>query len=772
MAGARAASGLPWDVACGARSEAFSGACTYGTVAQQRHSPMLPELMTWDVARTKAEETLKRMSGDQKTSLLQGIGWATTQWWYDLQKWFYVGNTPAIPELGLPSLNMQDASDGFRTYWTELKGTATVWPSILALAATWDPVAVQDFGVALGKEFAGKGANVVLGPGVQVQRVARCGRSFEYLAGDDPFLGAMLTKAYVRGVQSQGVLAIVKHWVFNSQETNRGGENAENSVVDNKTARELYFPPFAAAIEAGVGGAMCSYNKVDGKYSCSNSHMLKDVLKGELGFQGFVQSDWWALHEPSFLEGLDQEMPGKGPELFLSAENTSEHPERLNDAVLRILAAIYKVNLPETSSCSPPNCTEWFKRDVASASHAALAKSLTVDSVVLLKNEDQLLPINKTTVRKIAIIGSVAVSDSYDPAGVGQGMGMSWFSGDYYSGGGSGHMTGNVIKTLDGLSARATLEGISVIASPTDNITEATEAAREADIAIVVVGATSGESVDRPNLQLERGGDELIANVASVSPKTVVLMQVCGAVLMPWRQNVSSILTMFLGGQETGSAWASVLFGDASPSGRLPIMMPETEADSIPPSENETIVYSEGLATSYRNTDFKAAFPFGHGLSYTDFRYSTPEAVECPYHHQLTSSPILCIKATVENVGARPSRTVAQLYLEFPPEAGQPVAILKGFQKTTILQPGASTDVLFPLSEKELSYWNSGSWTRVKHVTAYLAESSWNKFDSVQLEIPAASTFDAGVTTTHPLSFSSSMRACWPVLLLGLSVKF
>jgi len=749
MAGPRAASGLPWDVACAA--ESYAGACAYGTGARERHSPLLPKLLSWEDSISKAEATLKLMSQEQKTSLLQGTGWEPTKWWFDLPKYFYVGNTPAMPEIGLPSLNMQDATDGFRTYWTELSGTITVWPSILAMAATWDPIAVQDFAVAVGQEFREKGANVILGPGVQVQRVARCGRSFEYFSGDDPYLGSELTRAYVKGVQSQGVLGIVKHWVFNSQETRKG---EENSVVDNKTAHELYFPPFVAAIEAGVGGAMCSYNKVDGQYSCSNSYILNDVLKGELGFQGFVQSDWWAVHEPSFVQGLDQEMPGQATELFLSPSNTSQHPQRVDEAATRILAAMYKVNLHETSSCSPPNCSEWFVRNVTTSSHKALTKSLATDSIVLLKNEESLLPISKS-VKRIAIIGSVADSESYDPAGATQGLGLQWWSGDYYSGGGSGHLTGNVTSALQGLSARAALEGIEVIASASDNLTAAEEAARQADLAIVVVGATSGESVDRPNLTLDRQGDDLVAAVAAISgTKTIVLMQICGAVLMPWRGSVGSILSLFLGGEATGQSWAAVLFGDVSPSGRLPLMMPETEADSIPPSSEDNVVYSEGLATSYRNTSWKAAYPFGHGLSYSQFRYSTPKVVECPYKH-FTSSPVLCIKSTVENIGSRPSRTVPQLYLEFPPEAEQPVAILKGFQKTAILQPQDSADVVFPLTERDLSFWKGG-WKRVNRATAHLALSSANFLDSGLIELPEQTTT---TVSSPPLSLSHSWKA-------------
>jgi len=768
--GPRAASGVPWEVACMAEAQENQtlGACTFGVAAWQNvPAPLLPELMPWEDARAKAQETLERMSLEQKTGLLQGIGWTETQWWFELARDWYVGNSPAYPELGVPSLNMQDASDGFRTYWSDLRGTVTVWPSILAMAATWDPVAVQDFAVAVGKEFAGKGANVILGPGVQVQRVARNGRSFEYLAGEDPYLGAHLTKAYVKGVQSQGVMAVMKHFVFNSQETNRG---TSNSVVDNKTARELYFPPFEAAIEAGVGAAMCSYNRVDGEFACSNQRLLNDILKEEMGFQGFVQSDWWAVHQPSLMQGLDQEMPGAAPELFLSHANVSQHPERVDEAAGRILAAIYKTELPRTSSCAPPNCSAWMQRTVTSSSHKALAKKLAADSVVMLKNGP--LPIDKS-IRKLAVIGSVAIAESYDPSGVGQGQGQSWHSGDFYSGGGSGHLTGFLETPLDAILARARLEGIEVIQSPSDNVTEAQAAAAKADLALIFAGATSGESVDRADLNLANGANELIASVAEVSNKTAVLLQICGSVVMPWHQNVSSILAMFLGGEGTAHAWASLLFGDASPSGRLPVMVPETEADTIPPSEEATIEYSEGLATSYRNPGFRAAYPFGHGLSYSQFRFSSEaKVVDCPYELQRSSStPLLaCVKAFVQNTGARPARTVPQLYLDFPAEAGQTAPILKGFQKTSLLQPGATAPLLFPLTARDLSYYSESSerWVQVAMATAIIADSAADRTGpTVVIDLQQTTQQPSSTTTgaTSELSGASALSLSLSALL-------
>ena len=243
------------------------------------------------------------MSMQEKASLMLGIGWKAGE----LDKWWYVGNTPAVARLGVPTLRMQDAAGGFRTYWTPLVGTVTCWPSLLSMAATFDTNIVHQFAVALGVEFAAKGANAILGPSVNVHRVARNGRNFEYLSGEDPYLGSRLTEAYVSGVQSQGVMAVLKHWVLNSQETNR---NSESSVVDAKTAWELYYPPFEAGVRAGASGVMCSYNRVGGDFSCEHEPTLKADLKGAMGFRGFVQSDWDATHSTSAADrGLDMEMP-------------------------------------------------------------------------------------------------------------------------------------------------------------------------------------------------------------------------------------------------------------------------------------------------------------------------------------------------------------------------------------------------------------------------------------------------------------------------------
>jgi beta-glucosidase len=693
------------------------------------------------------------MRDEEKYLMMRGIGWHKNGWW-DRKAWWYVGNTAAVPRLDIPSLNMQDASAGFSPLWSEVIGTMTSWPSLLSLAATWDPNVVRTYSRALAGEFLHKGVNVILGPSINVHRVARGGRNFEYLSGEDPYLGARLAEAYVQGVQSQGVMAVAKHWIFNEQETHR---DSESSVVDEKTAWELYYPPFWSAVEAGVSAVMCSYNRIDGEYSCENAEQL-GLLREKLGFRGFVQSDWWATHSTSVSQGLDQDMPGigdYGPGMGFPNTSTWFDPERLkrqrsedvDRSVRRILASIYRIRL--ANPCRPPGCGHWYRRNVTAPAHVALARSVAAESVVLLRNEGLLPLAASEELRTIAVIGAAAAAQSFDPHGEGQG-GKLWWQGDYYSGGGSGHVPAKpagVVTALDGIRRRAARDGIEVLSSPTNNIKGAMRVARRADVAIVVAGSTSGESRDRESLALDGNADHLIAAVAKQAKHVIVLLQVPGAVLMPWKLAVDAILVMFLGGQETGNAWGDVLFGDHAPSGRLPIMMPETEADTVSPSTGASVVYSEGLETSYRNKRFAAAFPFGHGLTYTTFEYKTPTVIEAEAFdvdggrdllgddssgssgsgpRPVRAQKHINVCCPVRNTGGMAGKAVVQLYLELPPSAGHPAPLLKGFAKTSLLFPGDSETVTFKLTPRDLSYYDvdRGSWVMADEAVAHIGASS------------------------------------------------
>jgi len=756
-----------WDVYCkaeqmpaGSPEAYYDGICTFGeeVPASSLRRRRLKYPLTWEEARRKAQLTLQQMTPAEKYSLMQGQGW---EWpeaggWWDLKKWWYVGNTPAVERLGIPNLNMQDSAGGFRPYWHELVGTVTGWPSQLSLAACWDPDLVRQYSSALAEEFKLKGANVVLGPSVNVHRVARNGRNFEYLSGEDPYLGAKLAEPWVEGMQSKGVMAVVKHWIFNEQETHRG---SEDSQVDEKTSWEVYYPPFEAAVNAGVAAAMCSYNRVNGVHSCHSAEQLT-VLKQVMGFQGFVQSDWWALHGMSVKEGCDQDMPGIAdagignpanctPEYqppcsnatWYSPQMLSKQPQELIDeAVTRILSAMFHLDIQ--SSCAPPNCKDWFLKNVTTPQHSALARFIAAESVVLLKNADDVLPIGKRKpVRRIAVIGAAAVAKPYDPNGVGQGKG-EWNMGDDYSGGGSGHIAlSNVVNPLQAITERAKKEKMEVVSSTTNTTSDATKAAEDADL-ILVVGACFGkEMADRPDLNLWDNADDIIAALvkAGHGPKMVVLMQVPGAVLTPWRHKVAGILMMFPGGQATGLAWSDILFGDRPPSGRLPVMMPASEEDVIEPGTGKTVAYSEGMKTSYRNPDFAAAYPFGHGLTYTRFEYLDATFEECG-----EEGGIVCIRCPVRNAGAMAARAVPQLYVEMPPEAGHPTYILKGFHKTSVLPPEASQDVVFRLTARDLSYYDeaSHSWQQASSVTALVGESSRDIRLRLPVQVQGTSSFN------------------------------
>jgi len=642
-----------------------------------------------------------------------------------------------MPHLGIPSLKMQDGGAGFHLKFSGGLGTMTCWPSLLALAATWDPALAREYAAALGEEFAGKGANGMLGPSLDVHRVARNGRNFEYLSGEDPYLGARLAEAYVQGLQSRGVFAVVKHWIFNSQETNRENSSSE---VDERTAWELYYPPFEAAVDAGASAVMCAYNKVNGRYACENSQQLQDVLRRRMGFQGFVQSDWWATQSLSIKEGLDQEMPGEGTHVYFDDLDgiSRKSPAAVDAAVARILAVIYRMRLGETNECTPPHCMEAMMRNVTSASHSELAARVATESIVMLRNEDAALPLkprDQGGPGSILVVGDASVARPFDSEAAAQGE-DAWAVGDYYSGGGSGHVVARrFVSPLDGIRSRAQQEGIRVISSPTNNVSEAVFASKLVDVIIVVVATTSGESKDRENLSLDGEADSLIEALSAVAlhRKIIVLMQIPGAVLTPWRQSVHAILAMFLGGQETGLAWGTVLFGDGSPGGRLPVMMPATEADTIQPSLSSLVKYDEGLKTSYRRPSFKNAYPFGHGLSYSKFAYGPLRTRACGGGAE--SQALACLEARVSNVGASAARTTVQLYATFPKVAGYKTAILKGFAKTDLLQGGESQVVAFALTRRDLSYFEASvrNWQLVDEVIASIGESSEDLRQSVSV---------------------------------------
>lgn len=649
--------------------------------------PPLP----WTTAHELAMAKLSEMTREEKNLLIKAYTPDADN--------VYVGNVPGVPRVGIPSLNMADAGQGFRVQKTEYVGTATSWPSGLAMGATWNPDLLLELGEALGSEFRGKGANVILGPGLEVQRVARDGRGFEYISGDDPVLGAKLGAKYVEGVQSMGVMAVLKHFALHHQQENN---KKESSYIDAKINWELYYPPFEAAIEAGAVAVMSAYSKVNGTWAAENADLLRRDLKGELGFQGLVMSDWGGFNgeNAAWHAGCDVDMWASFTHIGQDAVPSQVSEDDINDSVGRILASMYRVHLFESDGCTPPDCDSKIKANVTSEDHTKLSLKAAKESIVLLKNDELVLPLDPSKVKTIALVGSAA-----DAPGIITIDYPSYpFPGDFYAGGGSGHVqTDRFVTPRAGIEAVATSIGVEVLVSASNDIEAAIAQARLADVTIISVGTSSTEDEDRASLDLDDNANKFISAVSKEAKSSVVIVQSPGAFLTPWRDDVQAIAALFLGGQETGHAWGDMLFGKDAPSGRLPIMMPATQDDQITPTSEMNIVYTEGLHTSYRNTEFKAAFSFGHGLTYTTFEFTNSSLLNV---RDFGHSDDLDISLNVKNVGVVAARAVPQLYVEFSPVANQPVPLLKSFHKTSILRAGEMESVMFHLSRRDRSYWS------------------------------------------------------------------
>eukprot|EP00927_Polykrikos_kofoidii_P050219 TRINITY_DN44141_c0_g1_i1.p1 TRINITY_DN44141_c0_g1~~TRINITY_DN44141_c0_g1_i1.p1 ORF type:complete len:812 (-),score=142.10 TRINITY_DN44141_c0_g1_i1:294-2660(-) len=674
--------------------------CTAGTLIAPAPSPPTPAPkplapLSWEEAKSLAASKLAEMTREEKNLMIKAYG--------PSRGLAYVGNIPGVPRVGIPSLNMQDAGQGFRVDQKDLVGTATSWPSGLAMGATWNAELVREVGVALGEEFRGKGANVILGPGLEVMRVARDGRAFEYISGEDPVLGAKLGAKYVEGVHSQGVMAVLKHFALHHQQENN---KQQSSNADARTTMELYYPPFEAGVQAGAVSVMSAYNKVNETWAAENDQLLRRDLKDRLGFEGFVMSDWGGFNgeESAWHNGCDMDMWASFTQIGQHANPALVSEADIDNSVSRILAAMYKVNLLNSSTCTPPGCDSRMRADVR-GDHEQLSLAAAIESIVLLKNEGDVLPLRSDRVKRIAVVGGAA-----DAPGI---ITIDYpgypFPGDYYAGGGSGHVqTHRTVTPLTGIKAAAQAAGIEVVSSPSNDVGAALAIIGDADVTIISLGTSSTEDVDRSSLSLDDGADDFVAAVAAQAKATVVLAQSPGPFLTPWRSEVDGIAALFLGGQETGHAWGSVLFGQESPSGRLPVTLPARNVDQIPPTSQLTIDYAEGLATGYRG-QMEVAFPFGHGLSYSRFQLDDAKLTDC----DAPAGGDVCITVALANVGAVPARAVPQLYLEFPDEAKEPAPLLKAFEKTELLAPGESLRVAFRLTSRDMSHWSPVSgWTQ------------------------------------------------------------
>jgi beta-glucosidase len=674
----------------------------------------------------RASELLGAMTLDQKISMLHGAESSM------LSYYGTAGNVAAIPQLCIPDLVLNDAGAGVG----DGQVNTTAFPDGIAQASSWDPSLQQQFGTALGWEAWHKGINVMLAPGVNIARVPMNGRNFEY-AGEDPYLAGQTGVAVINGIQSQNVIATVKHYVANNQETNR---MTVSSDVDERTLNEIYLPAFEAAVkQAHVGSVMCSYNRINTVYACENPTTLTDVLKKELGFSGFVMSDWGATHSTAAAAnaGLDMEMESYnngqyfGDALKTAVQNGQVPASRLDDMVVRILRSMFANGLFDHPAVPEP---QGFEAVVNTPADATVARQVAEEGTVLLKNKDRVLPLDGTG-KKIALIGQAAGAGGAELA---------------YQGGGSSHvpLAGSVpvVSPQQGITQRGAANADTVIYADGTVVADAVAAAKASDVAIVYANDSETEGNDRPNLGLNYGTcglaacaqvpvsqDQLIEAVAQANPNTIVVLNTGGPVLMPWLGEVKGVVEAWYPGQEDGNAIASILFGDVNPSGKLPQTFPASEND-LPTQTTaqypgtavagDTVgphaTYSEGLDVGYRWYDAQnitPLFPFGYGLSYTDFGYSNVSVT------QTTNGAT--VSFTLTNTGRRAGADVAQVYVDDPAVSGEPPKQLKGYQKV-FLQPGQSSRVTIPLESRAFARWDTSShaWVIDKGTYQVLVGSS------------------------------------------------
>mmetsp|Transcript_47580 Transcript_47580/g.102555 ORF Transcript_47580/g.102555 Transcript_47580/m.102555 type:complete len:832 (-) Transcript_47580:8-2503(-) len=672
-----------------------------------------------------ARSLVSNMTLEEKHILVNGAGWYA----WSQQDGYYVGNILAITRLGIPSLRMQDAMQGFRTTDERMIGQVTAWPCALAVASSWSPKAVEDWAAALGNEFITKGANMVLGPSVNVHRVALNGRNAEYLSGEDPTLGKHLARSYVHGVQVRaGAGAVAKHFVLNQQETHR---TSVNSVASQRVLWELYYPPFEAAVKAGVAAFMCSYNYVNGKQACDNEQTLTKDLKETMGFRGFVMSDWWALKDSSgAMAGTDQDQPGTDG--YFSPEAVAELPQsRLDDMASRVLTGMAKIPAfaqpkANTTCRVGSNCEELlYTKNATSDAHRALARKLAAEGTVLLKNEGGLLPLasSEEAPLRVAVVGK-ACGEKGDPWS----MNRVWTRSDYYSVGGSGRVLSPfVVSVQQGL----TDSGLHLIFPKSEEMKDVRSTMLEADVAVVCGGATTAEASDRTSLSLEQEAFMVaVTALAKTLERPVITIALApGAIVAPWRHNATAALVLFLGGQEAGHGVADIVLGRVNPSARLPVTFPAKASDAIAPCEGSApCEYREGLKGGWHiYEDVPVAFPFGHGLSYTDFQYSvvldwTPTGSLNEDNDSINDDndedAIWNFSVLVRNSGTHAGADILQLYLGMPRSnkelEEEPRLRLAAFAKTAILEPGQGETLTFGLTSRDMSYWSPsmGRWHR------------------------------------------------------------
>jgi beta-glucosidase len=676
----------------------------------------------------KCDSLIKLMTLEEKVGMIHGNSSFTSA---------------GVPRLGIPELVTSDGPHGVRVEhgrgWGELKNvldSGTYLPVGVCLASTWNPSLGFAFGSVLGSEANARGKDVILGPGINIMRSPLNGRNFEY-ESEDPYLISKMVVGYVKGVQSQDIAACVKHYAGNNQETRRDFIDVQMS---ERALREIYLPGFKAAIQDGDAYTlMGSYNKFRGQWSTQNNYLINQILKKEWGFKGAVISDWGAVHSTTqaMWNGTDVEMgtdlsqhPIDYSKFYMGDTvvrlvKAGKMPEYLVDEkVKRILYVMYKINLIGGAVRK--------KGEYNTKAHEQTAEKVAEEGIVLLKNENKILPLT-SSVKSVAVIGFNA--DRKQSMGGGSSQVKAFYEITPLQG----------IKNIAGNKVNITYaKGYNIArnAGPDQPlIDEAVAAAKKADVAIIVGGWTHGynysvwadnaydaEGIDKPNMDMPFGQNELIKAVEAANPKTVVVLMGGGPIDMTqWVDQTKGIIQAWYPGMEGGTALAKILFGEVNPSGKLPVTFPKKLQDAPAiklgeyPGDKTTVNYFDDIYVGYRYFDtYKVTpqFAFGHGLSYTTFAYSGLQVKP--------GAKTATVTFTVKNTGSRAGAEVAQLYVKQEKlKLPRPDKELKGFDKV-FLQPGESKRITLTLNENAFQYFNdrTNKWEMDPGVFDFLVGSS------------------------------------------------
>ena len=624
------------------------------------------------------EQVLSQLTLEEKAALCSG-----RDFW----------KTKAIERLGIDSVMMCDGPHGLRKQEGEgdhlginKSIETTCYPSASALATSFDREVLKKLGEALGQECQAEHVAMLLGPGLNIKRSPLCGRNFEYFS-EDPTLAGELGAAYIQGLQSKGVAACVKHFACNNQETRRMSGSSE---VDERTLHEIYLPAFETAVKkAKTRGVMCAYNAVNGSFCAENKTLLTDILRDQWGYEGFVVTDWGAIkgRAEGVEAGLDLEMPGSpnatGEEIAQAVKAGTLSMEALDKAAGNVLKFILEshANQKENETIDRAACRE-------------LSKELSAECAVLLKNKG-VLPLNNT--QKVAFIGEFAETPRYQGAG-------------------SSHINvPHPVSALEAADSKGVVyaRGYDVHSTQRDEAmeAEALKAAQEADVAVIFAGlpdAFESEGADRESMIIPANQNALISAVAKVNPNTVVVLHGGSSMELPWINEVAGLLLVHLGGDSVGAAAVELLYGEKNPSGHLaetwPVKLEDNPSYLNFPGEDGVVTYAEGIFVGYRYYDKKKMavnFPFGYGLSYTDFAYSDLRADK----EKLTDQETLTVSVDVTNTGKRFGKATVQLYVrDVQSEVRRPIRELRDFAKVA-LEPGETKTVSFTLDKRAFAYY-------------------------------------------------------------------